>query len=758
MSSAQPPLDRFLRPDKWALGSGDGVLFAPSHPRWLDRPGFWDGVQWYAHRCEPAFTVTLVDASGVEIPLRAFDRSWTPAAIRTTWAGGGFQLTEHRVVLSGGRVVSDLVLMNGSGRAERVFLIAWTAIEGADLHDRDRCAFSTDGCIVFRRSMEHVLLRDRAIVMEGTLGIGPSADRAWILESQHARGYANLPDWTVAPFRDDWTNTLPAVRSLADHVEDGRTLVYMGSARLAALPPGASFACTAVLALAPVTPRLRSRTASSRRLTTRTGQPEPLPPGRARETSRRDWTRFFEAAPVLETSDPHLAHFFPHRWYGLRLNFLSAIGQYRRPTCAEGTSVFHAAVSYSAWCHARELRWLDAERARGTILTFLDHQRADGSLPGIVYPDGTHPDASYFADWGGSVLALDEVHPDAAFLHDVYAPLARHAEHLLRVRDPDRTGLYRVLDPYETGQEYMSRYMAVDPDADRWHFDNRLDLLGVDITVYTYRLRRALARIAASLGRPRDARAHDAIADGIADAVRARMWDPQTGMFSDVDPRRDRRTGVKAAVCFYPYLTDITGPEHAAGLERNLFDPASFWTPFPVPSTAADDPTFDACGRWKGVRRNCPWNGRVWPMTNCHVAEALAGFALAHAPRLRERAAELMLRTVRMMCEAGDPARPNACEHYSPFTGQAAAWRGLDDYQHSWLNDLIIRWLVGFRPASGGAFLLDPLPSGIERMRLARLVYRGAAVTVDVDAQRVRATVDGRAVEGPRGEPLRVTA
>ena len=51
---------------------------------------------------------------------------------------------------------------------------------------------------------------------------------------------------------------------------------------------------------------------------------------------------------------------------------------------------------------------------------------------------------------------------------------------------------------------------------------------------------------------------------------------------------------------------------------------APSWTTYPVPSSSADDPFYNADGLWKGERKNCPWNGRVWPMTNSHIAEVLA--------------------------------------------------------------------------------------------------------------------------------------
>ena len=45
-------------------------------------------------------------------------------------------------------------------------------------------------------------------------------------------------------------------------------------------------------------------------------------------------------------------------------------------------------------------------------------------------------------------------------------------------------GMFDVVDQYETGQEYMSRYQAVDPGADAYGWENRIRLKGIDVTVY----------------------------------------------------------------------------------------------------------------------------------------------------------------------------------------------------------------------------------------------------------------------------------
>ena len=98
-----------------------------------------------------------------------------------------------------------------------------------------------------------------------------------------------------------------------------------------------------------------------------------------------------------------------------------------------------------------------------------------------------------------------------------------------------------------------------------------------------------------------------------------------------------------------------------------------------MPSSSVDDPLFNAQAEWKGKRHVCPWNGRVWPMTNSHVIEALGRWADASRPALRSAAAHLLQRFVHMMFHDGNLERPNCYEHYNPNTGAASVYRGIND-------------------------------------------------------------------------------
>ena len=285
----------------------------------------------------------------------------------------------------------------------------------------------------------------------------------------------------------------------------------------------------------------------------------------------------------------------------------------------------------------------------------------------------------------------------------------------------------------------------VDPGTDAENWGEVFRLKGVDVAVYLYELKRSLAEVAKLLGRgEREAAEWTAGADRTKQAILDSMWDPASEMFFDVDPRTGRRTGVKAATCFYPYMTDIADDRHIGGLKSHLLNPAEFWTPHPVPSSALDDPLFSAEAEWKGKRMNCPWNGRVWPMTNSHIAEALAQSARRSDDKVLCRAsAEFFRKFVRMLFAGDDPGRPNCFEHYHPFSGEPSAYRGVDDYQHSWINDLIIQYVAGLRVKSR-AIEIDPLPFALSSLRLEQVIVRGKVIRLRKQGRLWTLWVDGR--------------
>ena len=88
-------------------------------------------------------------------------------------------------------------------------------------------------------------------------------------------------------------------------------------------------------------------------------------------------------------------------------------------------------------------------------------------------------------------------------------------------------------------------------------------------------------------------------------------------------------------------------------VEEHLLNEREFWTPYPVPSVAATEPSFDPLHR-TGV----PWRGPTWVNVNWYLYWGLRAHGYAAVAR------ELATRTVAMV------ARGGVREFYHPYTGE----------------------------------------------------------------------------------------
>ena len=719
------------RPDKWYLGAGDGLLWAPPFPQWLEVPGFWDEAHLYQYAVRPLFTVSFL-AGGEVLPVRCRKRQWVPGTLTLAHTIGALRAREVRAV-AGGALGSSWEITNPTRRPITIDIVAWTAVDGDSLAARD--VTRAGAALAFVRTVADRQQHRARVAHE--LVLSPAAHSFAACRSESSTPVLP-PQFELTPFFDRWSGRLENVLRLDGLTEAG--LVFLGLHRHVTIAPRKTVKIDVMMTIG-----LADQVKADRR-------------HGVAKVAEQSWRSYFASLPDFRCSDPYLERYWWYRWYGLKLHALApGAPNYRHRTVTEGIAYFHVPITYSAQCHLRELRWLaDPAWARGVVRTFLDHQKPDGSLHGRIYADHLTGTDFYHADWGGAVAALDAVHPDAAFLAEVYPGLARYGAWLATTRDGDASGMLDVANHYETGQEYMSRYQAVDPNADRAGWTGGLRLKGVDITVYGYRLFRALERFAADAA-PGDVARWRTAAERSARALRERMWDGDVGMFSDVNAATGARTGVKAAVCFYPYATDVTDASHTAGLARHLFNPREFWTPYPVPSSSADDPLFNADAEWQGKRHNCPWNGRVWPMTNAHVADALARVVRTQRPDWAPRLGDFLRRFFRMMTFDGRADRQNCFEHYHPYNGRGSVYRGIDDYQHSWVNDLLVSHVIGVLPRGAAGVTIQPLALGVERASIDGVRVAGRKLRVAVAGGRFRAWVNGRAAgTGKVGVPLEI--
>ncbi|MFN8061651.1 MAG: trehalase family glycosidase [Vicinamibacterales bacterium] len=730
--TARARLDALARPDKWYLSCGDSVIWAPSFPAWLHVPGFWDEAHLDDLAVAPLFSVAVVDRSGRPVPLTRQACLWRPDRLEVEWRSSlGTTIVETRRADPGGWMRSEWRCPTPAEPSvlEGAWLVGFTIQPGdavADLEPAGANALEWCRAIPDRRAAD-ALVAMRLEVMSARV-----ARRAAV----RSEGTVAQPIWLHTPFAERWAS---------DGLEEDIRLEGLSPRGFvhAAVAVPLDFDGTTTFGL-----RLSAGSAAD---APRDDRHQPA------SEAAQTWERHFESFPVFRCSDAYLSRYYDYRLYGLHLNRLAGgRGHVRFPCIAEGTAYFHVPIAYSAQCHMWETRWAHAsDLAFGSLRNFIVSQRADGGFHGRLYARHLVGTDFYHANWGDAARAALALHDDASFEREAYEGLSRYAEWLTTTRDAEGSGLIDVIDQFETGQEYMSRYLAVDPEADRYGWENRIRLKGIDVSVYAYQLFRFLATTASRLSDVEGCRRWDAARELTGDAIRSRCWDETAGLFMDVVPGTWQRTGVKAAVGFYPLLTDLVDERQLARLVDHLARPDTFGTPWPLPSSSVDDRLFSARAEWKGKRHVCPWNGRVWPMTTSHVLEGLLRQWHGGRRSVGALAADLLRRYVRLFFDRGDLGRPTSYEHYNPLTGDAAFYRGIDDYMHSWVLDLLIRGVAGLEPTQQG-LRIDPLPLDLEDVSLENAIVRGHRVSIRRRGGWASVEVDGRSFAARQGDPLEV--
>ncbi len=703
--------------DKFSLGGGGLCLYAPRFPRWQRTPGFFDEVSVLNAEVRPLFALSILEH---DLPLRLdctgvrVDRG---RAVLHYSGPRGLKVVETRLVSSDERFVSNLEIATDGKNDRELVVVQWTWT------DPEGEAPSLEGdSFRVRRSLPQ---GDLTPVPFEILWSSPDSKGARCLQGFFAEGDGDRPDYEATPWFD--IGELPTPRAKRPLEKPSPILakakVYLGLFRRIAVKPGAG-----------ATHRFEANVLfRSKALTYRPRRPDP------RDESA--WQAFMEKAPRFICEDKRLEKLVRHRFELLHLLRVPAgAGTLTAPNVCEGNGPFHQPIAFSAPAILREARWLtDPSLARGVIRSFFDNIRQSGMVPGRLYLTALSGSDFYHADWGGGFEALDAVHPDRATKRAVLMAMQRYVKWLGNNRDPEGSGMTDIANQFEAGQELSRRYTIIDDKADRAEgFAEQFRLKGIDASLFRYRLVKFLAHVADELQEKAMANRFIAETEVIQDAIRKRMWDDKAGMYMDVDPAHRRRTGVKAAVGFYPLGTDIPKPAQVERMLEALGDRKEFWSKHPVPSLAMSDPAFNPNGQWKGTRLGCPWNGRVWPMINSHILEGLAYVAERGNKKGQKLCGELFARTVTMLSgELEGLDEPRTFEHYHPITGRPSRYRGVDHYLHSFVLDNVFRIACGFA-VRFGEIQDDPVIAEMPDFKLVDLPLGNKRFTVERKGSKLR--------------------
>ena len=379
--------------------------------------------------------------------------------------------------------------------------------------------------------------------------------------------------------------------------------------------------------------------------------------------AQETWRRFYEEeVPFYPLADDRFKSLYQMCWYALRSNRMS----YGQPpleksfTCPSKFTYRHQWLWDSVFA-TMGLRWLhDKTAAAEEFENVLAHPYADGmlshdlchhgSLAKMWWPEGEGGRSTVAAPpvLGLGIEKVFETTQDPRLIEKAFPVMVRYVDWFFANLDSDRNQLVALRHTHESSWDNSPRWDQA------MQKDRRLvpPVETVDTNCWLVCELQRLARWARLLGHKEQAKTFEERAARTAEAIRAVLWDERDQFFYDVAEVTHTSMRVKTPAAFLTLWGGIATGEQEKALVSHLTNPEEFWTKYPVPSVARNEPTFTSKDMFRGP---------TWANINWLVIQGL---------RLRdyhELAKELATRTLNMMISQG---RPEAREWYDPDTGE----------------------------------------------------------------------------------------
>ncbi|OGO34392.1 MAG: hypothetical protein A2Z16_05340 [Chloroflexi bacterium RBG_16_54_18] len=363
-------------------------------------------------------------------------------------------------------------------------------------------------------------------------------------------------------------------------------------------------------------------------------------PNLLRQDAANRWIKWFSSAPEVldEYRDQYL-----YAWWIMRAGLLSTRFYTTREVMAPSKNYYVGSWQWDNFFHALAYRYVDGRLAQDQLRILIDHQREDGMIPDAIHDEGTitHLDFPVDADvtkppliaW--AAWKLFELDQDREFLDEVYGSLVSWNSWWFEKNDLDHNGLCEYQHPFSSGLD----------DSPLW--DAGMPVESPDLNTYLYLQMEVLARIAVEIGELDDARMWKQKSEVLLKLMIEKCWDSKAGIFNAT--HQGKKLDVLTPFNLFPLITGRMPASISSKLIQHLQNRDEFWTAYPIPTVAANQPQYDPQQMWRGP---------TWVNVNYLLIEGLfkSGYAdLARA--LRRRTLELLM------------ARSDFYEYYHPDSG-----------------------------------------------------------------------------------------
>jgi putative isomerase len=376
-------------------------------------------------------------------------------------------------------------------------------------------------------------------------------------------------------------------------------------------------------------------------ITPRLGFTRSIPPSDATiEASRQRWQAWFDATP--RALDKYQKQ-YDYAWWVMGEGLLNTRYFFTREAMAPSKIHYVGVWQWDQFFHAIAYRHVNTRLAEDQIRMVLDHQRADGMLPDAIHDEGlvTHLNYPVDADvtkpplaaW--TVLKLFEKSGHIDFIEETYEPLCRWHNWWM-TSSVNENGLSEYRHPFSSGLD----------DSPLW--DEGMPVVAPDLNTYLCIQQESLARMADLIGLPDDAAKYRAGADQMAQQMMDLMWSEELGAFNAL--HMGQPVSVFTPFHLLPLWTTRLPDSVVERLLHHLTNPALFWTEWPIPTVAINDPKFDPMQMWRGP---------TWPNINYLFVEGLTRIGQ------HDLARELRRKTLELLMQQAD-----IYEYYNPITAE----------------------------------------------------------------------------------------
>jgi hypothetical protein len=249
----------------------------------------------------------------------------------------------------------------------------------------------------------------------------------------------------------------------------------------------------------------------------------------------------------------------------------------------------------------------DLEAALSNILIFIRYQRRDGKYPGMISFKNEWDRVAAHYDWMQGCFLADaavrmyyHLGKDKEYLELVYNSLKDFDEYLWRYRDSTGNGCLETFCIWDTGEDNCTVHILNEveyPKSGGWGKSvppedyGNMPYKSPQYMAYSYSCRESLAEISAILdnGKTQEWREK---AEKVKQKAKEYLWDDERKAFFNRDKDGEFIYALTQENIKCMYMGLMSQEMADDFIKLHFMNKDEFWTPYPLPSIALNDPYF----------------------------------------------------------------------------------------------------------------------------------------------------------------------